>query len=68
MVAWIGARGACGMSSSSCLLVHALPVDPCHRLEVPVHRLLDLGVASSLRKKVDLVPFVVPMVTHHLLP
>jgi hypothetical protein len=50
-----------------CLIVHVLPIDPCHRLEVPVPH-LDLGVAPSLRKKVDLIPFIFPMVAHHLSP
>jgi hypothetical protein len=50
-----------------CLLVHVLPLDPCHCLEVSVPH-IDLGVAPSLRKKVDLVPSAVPMVTHHLSP
>jgi hypothetical protein len=47
------------------LLAHTLPLDPCYHLEVLVPH-LDLGVASSLRKKVDLV-LVVPMATHLLL-
>ena len=38
-----------------CFLVHALPLDPFYHLEVLVPH-LDLGVVSSLSKKVDLVP------------
>ena len=48
-----------------CLLIRLLSSDPCHCHEVHVPH-LDLGVAPSLRKKVDLVPFVVPVVAHHL--
>jgi hypothetical protein len=50
-----------------CLLVHALPLDPCQHLEVPIPHLY-LEVAPSLRKKVGLVSFVVPMVAHLLSP
>jgi hypothetical protein len=49
-----------------CLLVHELPLDQCHCLKVPVPH-LNLEVAPSLRKKVNLV-LVVPMVAHHLSP
>jgi hypothetical protein len=49
-----------------CLLVHALPLDPCHRLEVPLPH-LELGVAPLLRKKVDPI-LVVLVLAHHLLP
>jgi hypothetical protein len=48
-----------------CLLVHALPLDPCHHLEVHVTH-LDLEVVPSFMKKVDLA-FVVPVVAHRLL-
>jgi hypothetical protein len=48
------------------LLVLVRPLDPCRRLEVSVpHH--ELGVAPSLRKKVDLA-LVVPAVTHCLSP
>ena len=46
-----------------CPLVHVLPLVPCHHLEVLVPR-LDLEVAPSLRKKVDLV--LVLAVTRHI--
>ena len=49
-----------------CPLDHALPLNPCLHLEVPVPN-LELGVAPLLRKKVDLV-LVVPVVAHHLSP
>jgi hypothetical protein len=49
-----------------CLFVHALPLDLCHCLEVPVPH-IDLEVAPLLRKKVDLV-LIVPKVTHQLSP
>jgi hypothetical protein len=58
-VAWIGVEGVCGTSCS------CYPLDPCYRLEVTILH-LNLGVAPSLRKKVDLVPFVFPVVAHHL--
>jgi hypothetical protein len=48
------------------LLVLTLPLDPCHCLEVPVPH-LELGVAPSSRKKVDLA-LVVPTVAHRLSP
>ena len=47
------------------LFVLVLHLDPCHRLDVPVPY-LELGVAPSLRKKVDLV-LGVPTFTHRLL-
>jgi hypothetical protein len=48
------------------LLVLKLPLDSCHHLEVPIPH-LELGVAPSLWKKVDLA-LVVLVVTHCLLP
>jgi hypothetical protein len=43
-----------------------LPLETAPLLEVPVHR-LELGVAPSYRKRVDLIP-VITVVAHHLLP
>jgi hypothetical protein len=60
---WIG--GAFGTSSSWSSCSYA-PLDPCNHLEVPILH-LELGVAPSLRKKVDL-PLVVPAVAHHISP
>jgi hypothetical protein len=48
------------------LLVLVLPLDPCYYFEVLVPH-LELEVAPSLRKKVDLA-LVVPMVAHRLSP
>jgi hypothetical protein len=48
------------------LLVLVLPLDPCHRLDVPVPH-LELRVAPLLRKKVDLA-LVVSMVAHRISP
>jgi hypothetical protein len=49
-----------------CLLVHALPLDPCYHLKAPIPH-LDLGVAPSFKKKVNLVLFV-HAVAHLLSP
>jgi hypothetical protein len=46
-------------------IVLMLPLDPCRHLEVPIPH-LELGVAPSSRKKVNLV-LVVPVFTHHQL-
>jgi hypothetical protein len=51
---------------STFLLVLVLPLDQCHRLEVPVPH-LELRVAPSSRKKVDLI-LGVPVVAHRLSP
>jgi hypothetical protein len=49
-----------------CHFVLVLPIDPCNRLEVHISH-LELGVAPSLRMKVDLA-LVVPMAAHSLSP
>jgi hypothetical protein len=48
------------------IFVLVLPLDPCHRLEVPVPH-LELGFALLSRKKVDPV-LGVPKIAHRLLP
>jgi hypothetical protein len=55
------------LDSCHCLLVNALLLDSCNCPKAHVPH-LDLGVVPLLRKKVDNVPFVVPMVARHLSP